>query len=885
MEKRLILVDTFNFFFRIFYAYPPLANSSGEPTGMLSGFFEAVHHIMFEHYKDDIVIFTLESKSKTFRHTIYPEYKANRSEAPADIKKQIPVAIEMLKKMKINCIKVEGYEADDVIASLASQFSTTYDVVILSSDKDLYQLLNSKVKIYDYFNKKFINSEVCMTKFGVKPEDFIEYQSIVGDSIDNVKGVKGIGAKGAQKLVNEYQTLENIYDNLDKFTPRNQKLLVESKDSAFLSRELVSLKRDIDIKSEFLESSIATYEDIVPELRNYELKRSLVYANDFVDTPKDDNTNIEFKSIVLNNRDKLFKVIDEFSSSDIIFFDTETTGLDYRKDRLVGFSFTVDAKVGYYVPISHNYLGVIEQVSIVDAKEALLKLFTYKIVGHNLKFDLPFVAKFCEVAVRSLDFYSDTIILAWLYNSSSKIGLDALALKFFKHKTIKFGDVVKKGENFSNVEINEASVYAVEDVIITAKVFEYLYDKVIDKYKDDYENVELPLVKNIIDVESYGIKVDLDFLSKFREVIDANIKELIAKIYEVSGCEFNINSPKQLGDVLFTHLNLPVIKKTKSSNSTNEVVLKQLASSHEVVPLILEYREAFKLYSSFIDPIYELAKSDKNSKIYTSFNQFGTSTGRFSSREPNLQTIPARRKLGSEFRRSFIAQEGYSLISIDYSQIELRLLAHYSEDPVLLDSFNNDVDIHYATALKLFGNAEAKEKRHIAKSINFGILYGMGSTKLSKMLDITIKEAKDIIDRYFDNFITVQKTITQIGNYSEEKGYVETLLGRRRFFNYEGLADFKKLALKREAVNTKFQGSAADVIKLSMNEIFKVITENGYGIKVLLQIHDELIFEVASSEADKYQKLLVNIMEKVCPTLKVKLKCSSKISQNLKEVK
>jgi DNA polymerase-1 len=895
--KTLTIIDTFGFFFRSYFALPPLKNSDGFPTGLLTGFVNLIDSLHTNH-STDYIVFALDSKGPTFRNEIYTDYKANRDAPPEDLVKQLPIAIDWIREMGFANLSKDGYEADDIIATLARYGKEQgLKVRIVSHDKDLYQMIeDGQVVIYDALKHKEINEEDCIEKFGVKPDDFINFQAILGDSSDNIPGVKGIGKVGASKLINKYKTLENIYNDLENAgTPSIQKKLVEGKENAFMSRELVTMDqhvfKDFDLESfAFEDKNYLTC--LIDDFERYEMRRAIQKAkvgvdeSDFEACEAEEEEEVLFNPICLDTKEKLFDVIKDINEETLIAFDTETTGLDTKVDKMVGFSFALNDKEAYYVPIAHSYLGVGNQVELGDALEAIQKIFEAKVIGQNLKFDLSLL--YHQYDFKEVTPYADTMLMAWLLNPGSKVGLDALAKKFFKYEMKSFKGMVKKGETFANVDIESATFYAAEDAWMTYILCEAL-DKAmhlasITHLKEEAKNVEYPFINILIAMEKRGIKLDISKLEELKASLSESIATLTQEIYALTETEFNIKSTQQLGNVLFQHLGLKGGKKTKTGYSTNEAVLLSLQNEHEVIPKILEYRTVQKILSTYADPLLKLAKKDVDNRVYTSFLQTGTATGRLSSKDPNLQNIPVRSSLGRMVRDAFIAKEGYKLLSIDYSQIELRLLAHFSKDKALLQAFNEGQDIHMATAIKLFGEKEAADKRSYAKSVNFGILYGMGQKKLAGELGISGKEAKEIIVAYFENFPTIQNFLAQIQDDVKNIGYVETILKRRRMFDYENATGMQKAAFMRESVNAVFQGSAADLIKLSMLEIETFIQEEQIDGQMLLQIHDELIFEVkeeiAQEVGEKFKHIMQNIME-----LEVPLECSVSIGDSWGELK
>ncbi|CAM3511172.1 DNA polymerase I [Arcobacter aquimarinus] len=894
MKKTITVIDTFGFLFRSYFALPPLRSREGFPTGLLTGFINFISNIG-KDFQTDYIVFALDAKGNTFRNELYDEYKAHRPDVPEDLLKQLPIAISWIEQMGFKTAIRTGFEADDIVASIAHDAKQKdLEVRIVSHDKDLYQLIDDdKVYLFDPTKKVIINEDKCFEKYGVHPSQFTDYQSLLGDSADNIPGVKGIGAKTAEALIKEFGTLENIYENIENITKkRTKELLLEGKEMAFISKKLVTLSTDchvIDNLDEFVlpvENPILRISDI---LIKYDMHKILEKVNKNgmsykTEIPKEVKKEDKIEYILLDNEHNLSLVINTIPRDSIISFDTETTDIDVTKAKIVGFSFAFEENKAYYVPIAHSYLGVGNQISKEAAYQAIVQLNRYKLVLQNFKYDYQVIKHNFDIELK---LYADTMILSWLLNTNEKVGLDYQIDKHFRHKMISFSDVVKKGENFSNVEISKACEYAAEDALMTLKLFNRQLE--IFKEKNEEEilklafDVEFDFIYVLAEMENNGIKIDVELLKEYKEKSNKYISELTSKIHEISGVEFNINSTKQLGVVLFETLGLPTSKKTKTGYSTDEAVLSSLVNEHPVIPLLLKYREAYKLQSTYIEPLLELGLKNKDNRIHTSFLHTGTATGRLSSKNPNLQNIPVGSDSLLQIRQAFIPENGYKLVGVDYSQIELRLLAHFSQDDALVEAFKNDLDIHYQTAVKIFGAELAKEKRNIAKSINFGLLYGMGSKKLGDTLGIPSKEAKLYIDSYFEAFKSVKDYLKSIEDFAYTNGYVKTLLNRKRLFDFDSANAMMKAAYLREAVNTLFQGSAADLIKLSMVKIYEKYKNNN-NMRLLLQIHDELIFEIKEEVLEDVSNDLKAIMEKIY-SLNVPLKVSVAIGDSWQELK
>ena len=877
--KTLTIIDTFGFFFRLYYAMSGLKNREGKPSGMISGFANFISSLKDE-YQSDYLIFALDSKGKTLRHEILGEYKANRSEPPAQLKEQLPVCIDMIEKMGLYSLSREGYEADDIIAS-AVKICKDKDIFvrIVTHDKDLYQLIeDGKVSIYSPQSKIDHDSASCFEKYGVYPAQVRDFLAIAGDSSDNIPGVKGIGAVGAKKLLAEYGSLEGIYENLALIrNERTKNMLAAARDEAFLSKKLATLFDDAITSLDLEQSKFPEQNPLInisEILKEYDLNRLLKSLQ------KEENAEFKlgFRANLLLDEASIEKLLSSVTPETIVAFDTETTGVDSKSAKIVGFSFCFNDEDAYYVPVAHNYLGAPKQIDLKFATWAVGQIYKGCVIGQNLKYDFEIVKN--NLGLNPPANFKDTMILAWLNDPNSSVGMDALAKRLYDYDTIKFEDVVKKGQTFGDVPLENAAKYASEDAWITLKfykTFQNTLDKNLLALADTHE---FPFILTLFDMEQNGIKINEAKMQKLILENDTKLKALTSEIYELSGENFNINSVKQLGVILFEHLKLPTKKKTKTGYSTDESVLAELTDAHPVIEKILSYRELYKLQSTYCEPLLALAKKDEGSRIYTSFLQTGTSTGRLSSKNPNLQNIPARGSLAKDVRECFEAREGYSFVGLDYSQIELRLLAHFSRDPALLEAFKNDEDIHARTAISIFGSSDG-QNRAVAKSINFGLIYGMGSSKLANQVNITRAEAKEYIERYFKAFATIKDFLESIKISAKNDGFVQTLLGRKRYFDFKSATPMQIAMFEREAVNTVFQGSAADLVKMAMVKVRANLDEKA---SMLLQIHDELIFEVKDEFAQEFGRATQKTMEEIY-TLNVPLKTSLNIAKNWGELK
>lgn len=841
--KNLIIIDTFGFFFRLYYAMTNLRSKDGKPSGMVSGFANFIYNLERD-YGGDFVIFALDSKGKGFRSQIDENYKLNRKEPPSELKEQLIVCIKMLEKMGYYSLSFEGFEADDIIASAVKQFKNKdIFIKIVTSDKDLYQLIDTKVRILSPTTKKLHDKESCFEKLGVYPNQVRDFLAICGDTSDNIPGVKGIGAVGAKKLLNEFKTLEDIFENIDKIrNERTKTILQDSKKVAFLSQKLASLYDDLRLPDlEFAtipQNPLLKVKDI---LQDYSLK-SLLKKIDQFEEPKPTQTDKNLK--ILNDKTALFNALQK---NQTLYFYLQATSKDLQKATLENITFSYDKNSNFQINLNED---LISNLTKNDISQFLNELFTNNfLVIHDLKFTIEILEK--NSITFKIKNYFDTAIFYYLFDS--------------------------------NLNLNLENLYKGQSQINSIKVLE-LYKDAISKNEENLLNfansVEFPLLQILLKMQKAGIKIDVDKMRENSKKLSFKLNELQNEIFTLTKSSFNLRSPKQLSKVLFEDLKLKTHKKTKTGFSTDESVLNELIDEHESISKILDFRELEKMISTYYEPLINYALKDKNHRVHTTFLQTKTATTRLASINPNLQNIPARSTLSNDLRSCFIAKDGFSLISLDYSQIELRLLAHFSQDETLVNAFLNDEDIHNQTALKIFGEV-SKEKRAIAKTINFGILYGMGQVKLAKSLKITNKEAKSYIESYFKAFPTVKNYLQSLEDEIVETGFVTTLFERKRYFDFKNANPMQIAAYKREGVNARFQSSAAEIIKKAMVRIDEFLNEDK---KMLLQIHDELIFEVKDEIIQEFGLQVQNIMQSIVK-LKIPLKVSLNSAKNLRDLK
>ncbi|OKB14455.1 DNA polymerase I [Helicobacter pylori] len=885
-EGTLALIDTFAYLFRSYYMSAknkPLTNDKGFPTGLLTGLVGMVKKFYKDKKNMPFIVFALESQTKTKRSEKLGEYKQNRKDAPKEMLLQIPIALEWLQKMGFTCVEVSGFEADDVIASLATL--SPYKTRIYSKDKDFNQLLSDKIALFD--GKTEFLAKDCVEKYGILPSQFTDYQGIVGDSSDNYKGVKGIGSKNAKELLQRLGSLEKIYENLDLaknlLSPKMYQALIQDKGSAFLSKELATLERECIKEFDFSSCAFPSENPLLKikdELKEYgfistlrDLENSptpLILDNTPLldNTPASDNAPKKSRMIVLENTVPLSAFLEKLKKTNERIF--MRLVLDKEK-KVLALAFLYEDQ-GYFLPLEE---ALFSPFSLEFLQNAFFKMLQHaQIIGHDLKPLLSFLKAKYQVSLENIRI-QDTQILAFLKNPE-KVGFDEVLKQYLKeelvpHEKIKDFKTKSKAGKLEQLDIELNALKRLCEYFEKGGLEEGLLALA--------REVETPFVKVLMGMEFQGFKIDVPYFKRLEQEFKNELHVLERQILELIGVDFNLNSPKQLSEILYEKLELPQNK----SRSTDEKSLLKILDKHPSIALILEYRELNKLFNTYTTPLLRL--KDKDDKIHTTFIQTGTATGRLSSHSPNLQNIPVRSPKGLLIRKGFIASsKEYCLLGVDYSQIELRLLAHFSQDKDLIDAFLKGRDIHLETSKALFGEDLAKEKRSIAKSINFGLVYGMGSKKLSETLNIPLNEAKSYIEAYFKRFPSIKDYLNRMKEEILKTSKAFTLLRRYRVFDFTGANDYIKGNYLREGVNAIFQGSVSDLLKLGMlkvNERFK----NNSSVRLLLQVHDELIFEIEEKNALELQQEIQRILNDEVYPLRVPLETSAFIANRWNELK
>lgn len=868
MKDLIYIIDGTSYLYRAFHAMPPLTTSKGLPTGAIKGVSNML--ISTKKQNPDVpIVVTFDAKGKNFRHQIFEAYKAARPPMPEELRPQIQPVKDICKAMGFTVLSIAEVEADDVIATLTKQsLHEGLDVIISTLDKDLMQLVQDpKVRLYNSRDNKFYNEQKVFEKFGVHPNQITELLALVGDTSDGIPGIPKVGPKTAAKWLTKYQSLEEVIMNAESIKGVVGQNLRDNIDILDRNLQLVSLKDDVDLDITFSDiNSNNENEDVLKEIFT-----DLEFSSPVV--KKQEPTNIlpknEYETVL--DQQKLKELIRYINSCKYFALDTETTSLDVMSAELVGIAISTQSGSGFYIPIGHNYEGAPQQLSKAAIMELLapcLEMNQDKIVGQNLKYDLPILNSF---GIKISNFKADTMLMSYVLNSTaSRHNLDALAKFYLNRETITYETVVGSASRqipFSKVFLEQATAYAAEDADITISLYETLLDKLTTQPEllKLLDNLEYPLLKVLSIIERNGAKIDVEMLEEYSAELSKKINSLSKEAYALAGQEFNLDSPKQLVEILFNKQKLPVLQKTpKGQPSTNEAILQRLAEEYPLPKIIIQYRTLAKLKSTYTDSLTKL-ENEATKRIHTSYHQAVTSTGRLSSANPNLQNIPIKTPEGRKIREAFIPEEGNSILSVDYSQIELRIMAHLSKDSSLCDAFLANLDVHSATAADVFDvdlKDVTNDQRRAAKAINFGLMYGMSAFGLTKQINVSRAEAQTYLDEYFKKYKGVEAYMQNIRDQAKKDLFVETIMGRKLHVADINSSNFRvRSAAERAAINAPLQGSAADIIKVAMINIQNWIFAKKPPIKMIMQVHDELIFEVQAENADILTEEVKDIME------------------------
>ena len=888
MTKKLVLVDGSSYLYRAYHAMPDLTTSSGETTGAIYGVINMLRRQLKEHPSDYLVV-VFDAPGKTFRDDIYPDYKSNRPPMPDDLRAQIAPTHDVIQAMGIPLLSVAAVEADDVIGTLSTTASAmSIDTDIMSGDKDLAQLVGKRVRLIDSMKGETYDTAGIKSRFGVAPEQIVDYLTLVGDAVDNVPGVPKVGPKTATRWLETYRTLDNLVAHAEDIKGKVGDNLRQFLEQLPVSRQLVTIKTDVELD--------VTPKDLIQSAPDEDRLRALfsrlefkTWLSELGGTNTADTHSPEGNYTIILDEKSLRQWIKRLSKAGVFSLDTETTSLDTLCAELVGISFTDHAGEGAYLPLAHDYVGAPLQVSLNDALTCLRPLLEDpKIgkIGQNLKYDRSVLQNY-GIDLKGIRF--DTMLESYVLNSTgSRHDMNTLALKYLGYQVVKYEEVAGSGKSqvsFSQVDVERAGYYAAEDADIAMRLHEKIYPQLQlePALCSVLETIEIPLVSVLSRVERNGVRVDCDMLSNHSIELGERIAQIEKKAHAAAGVAFNIASPRQIQEVLFEKLDLPIISKTpKGQPSTAEHVLQELAEDHKLPRLILEYRSLSKLKSTYTDKLPELV-SPLTGRVHTSYHQAAVATGRLSSSNPNLQNIPVRTEEGRRIRQAFIPDPGHVLVAADYSQIELRIMAHLSADEGLLSAFANDADIHRATAAEVFSIKPSKvtdDQRRSAKAINFGLIYGMSAFGLGKQLGIGRIEAQDYIDRYFSRYPGVQAFMENTRVQAREQRFVETVFGRRLYLNDMGSSNHaRRQAAERAAINAPMQGTAADLIKLAMLAVDRSITEQNLQMRIIMQVHDELVLEVSEDDVDQTRAMLNSLMTSVAE-LAVPLKVEVSAGKN-----
>ena len=882
MKDRIFIIDGSSYLYRAYHAMPPLTASSGQPTGAIKGVTNMLMTLKKDSEGSPIIV-VFDAKGKTFRNDIYKDYKANRPPMPDDLREQLQPLKEIVRAIGFPLIEIAGVEADDVIATLVKiAKEKKFKTVISSLDKDLMQLVEDPIStMMNTMTHQIFNEDKVLEKFGVKPSQIRDMLALTGDTSDNIPGVPKVGQKTAAKWLNEYGNIDEIKLNADHIKGVVGENLRSSLGDLDRNVELVSLKNDVDLGIDFesmleLNADQEKLDKLFSELEFKALKKpsaksSSAEASEPTQATSENKLKVQGNYETLFTKEDLLNWAKKLDACKVFAIDTETDSLDTVTANIVGISLSTEEETGCYIPINHKYDGCPKQIDIKVIIEILGKSIEknqHKAVGQNLKFDLPILSRH---GIHLEKFYADTMLMSYVLNSTAtRHGMDKLAEFYLNYTTVKYKDVTgtaSKQINFSAVSIDIASNYAAEDADITLRLFNRLNDLLKDKPTQEklLTEIEYPLVHALSRIEMNGAKVDKNKLAAHSKELSNKIDDLSEQAFKIAGEEFNLDSPKQLLVILYEKLKLPILKKTpKGQPSTNEETLQRLAEEYEIPKIILQYRTLAKLKSTYTDSLIRI-ENPVTKRIHTSYQQAVTSTGRLSSTEPNLQNIPIKTAEGRRIREAFVPEKGNVLISADYSQIELRIMAHLSKDENLTYAFNNNLDVHSATAAEVFGvnlNDVSQDQRRSAKAINFGLMYGMSAFGLTRQLDIPRAEAQKYLDTYFERYTGVKRYMEETKAQAKEDMFVETLIGRRLYLNEINAANgLRRQAAERAAINAPLQGSAADIIKKAMIDINTFLYKEMPEVKMIMQVHDELIFEAPKKSSKEVLQIMKKMME------------------------
>ncbi|MAD09644.1 MAG: DNA polymerase I [Alteromonas oceani] len=912
-----ILVDGSSYLFRAFHGLPPLTNTKGQDTGAIYGVINMLKSLIKQYSPTHIGV-VFDAKGKTFRDDIYPEYKANRPPMPDELRSQIAPLHEIIKAMGLPLIIEDGVEADDVIGTLARQASEQgIDTLISTGDKDMAQLVNEHVTLINTMNNQLMDVQGVQDKFGIPPELVIDFLALKGDKVDNIPGVPGVGDKSAQGLLNGIGGIEAIYQNLDKIAELDfrgaktlGKKMAEFEEQARLSYKLATIDVDLnlDYSPQTLTPEQADNDKLADLYSEYEFKRWYTEVTSSQATPaatdsdsqsKDTGeeevaaTDIETDYTTILDEATFNQWFEKIQQADIVAFDTETTSLDYMEAELVGMSFCMEPGVAAYLPVAHDYPDAPEQLSrdwVLQQLKPWLEDASRIKVGQHLKYDKNVLANY-DITLDGIGF--DTMLESYVLNSTgSRHDMDTLAQNYLNHRTVHYEEIAGKGAKqltFNQIDLEQAAFYAAEDADITLRLHEVLWPKVSseDTLKKILQEIEVPLASILSRMEQQGVLIDSQQLGQQSQQLATRIMELEKEVHEMAGEAFNLGSTKQLQHILFEKMELPVVKKTpKGAPSTSEEVLQELALDYPLPALIMEYRGLTKLKNTYTDKLPKMI-NHRTGRVHTSYHQAVTATGRLSSTDPNLQNIPIRNEEGRRVRKAFIARDGYKIVAADYSQIELRIMAHLSGDQGLLDAFAHGKDIHRATASEVFNVAEddvTDNQRRSAKAINFGLIYGMSAFGLAKQLHVSRQEAQEYMDLYFKRYPGVLDYMDRTRDFAKQHGYVETVFGRRLYLpEIKSSNGARRKGAERAAINAPMQGTAADVIKMAMIQVDDWIrSTDSDDVVMIMQVHDELVFEIKQDTLNTNVATIVELMEQAA-TLSVPLKVEAGNGENWEE--